>query len=825
MARELSADEVVWRCPEDWVPWSSSDELEPATTIVGQERAVTAIEFGLGMRGVGYNVFVTGLSGTGRLTTITKYLDGLPKDGTPPPDVVFVFNFRAPEEPRALRLAAGAGRRLRDGMSALVSQLGEGLPRAMEDKELRERMERAVGDLRQRERELLEGFDGEVREAGFALVQIQAGMVSRPEVLPVVDGKPVALEQLGALVDEGKVAKEAVEQMREVHEQLSEKLHEVFREVTALRREGQERFENVRRRVLAPILDEAVQRVRQQVADDGAAEYLDSVREDLESNLELLLADDDGSDGDRYLRWRVNLAVDNADLGGRPVVMETEPTYSNLFGTVERSLLPSGEAVTSFLRIRAGSLIRANGGFLVLNAEDLLLEPRVWPSLKRALKHRRVGIQTLESLVFGGAAMRPEAVPLDVKVVVIGDRGIYDLLFRHDSDFPKVFKVLADFDSVMVPSASSAGELLAVLRKVGLEEELPPLAGSGMRAVLEQAVRMGHWRRRFSSRFSDVADLYREAAYQAEQDGSLQVEGRHVDEARAARDRRHGLSEDRAHELIAEGVVRVETDGTAVGQVNGLAVYDLGHHRFGRPSRITASLGVGREGVINIERQAGLSGPTHDKGVNILTGFLRGLFARRAPLSMACSITFEQSYGGIDGDSASSTEIYAILSALADAPLRQDVAVTGSVDQHGRIQAIGGVNEKIEGFFRVCREAGLTGRQGVMIPPSNAADLHLGAEVVAAVESGSFHVWTVATIAEGIELLTGLPAGEPDDDGEFPDGSIHRRCQDRLEEMTRSMRRAGRDPAKVGNGGDDAAAVEADKDRPSSSDDAVRTRV
>jgi len=804
MARELTVDEVAWRCPEEWLPWASSDELEPATTIVGQDRAVEAIELGLGIRGIGFNVFVAGLSGTGRLTTITRYLDGLPRDAEAPPDVCFVYNFRTPEEPRALRLAAGAGRRLSSAMDDLVAELADGIPRALQDKDLRSRLEQAVSDIRAEERKLLETFDAEVRSAGFSLVQIQAGMMSRPDVLPVVDGKPVAMEQLGELVESGTLEADRAEHMRRAHEELSETLMDVFQQVSELRRDAQDRLEEVRRRMLAPVLDEAVSRVRAAVADPAAAGYLDAVRADLEERLEIFLAEDDGGDGerDRFLRWRVNVVVDNGDVGGRPVVMETEPTYSNLFGTVERSMLPSGETVTSFLRIRAGSLLRANGGFLVLNAEDLLMEPRVWPGLKRALKHRRVSIQTLESLVLGGAVFRPEPVPIDVKVVVIGDRGIYDMLYRHDPDFAKVFKILADFDSVMRPSGDAARDLLGVLRKVAEDEELRPLSRGGMGAMLELAVRLGRWRRRFSSRFSDLADVYREASAGAVSENAPQVEREHVETARAARDRRHGLSEDRAHDLIVEGVVRVETEGSAVGQVNGLAVYDLGHHRFGKPSRITASVGVGREGVINVERQAGLSGPTHDKGVHILTGFLRSTFARRSPMSMSCSITFEQSYGGIDGDSASSTEVYAILSALADLPLRQDVAVTGSVDQAGRIQAIGGVNEKIEGFYRVCRETGLTGSQGVMIPSSNVADLHLAREVREAVAAGRFHVWSLERVEEGIELLTGRGAGVWDEEAGWSDGSVYRLCQERLDAMARGLRQAGRDPAPKTDGDD-----------------------
>ncbi len=792
MVRELAVDELAWRCPDEWVPWQSSSEIEPASTIVGQDRAVDAIAFGLAIGSIGYNVFVTGLSGTGRLTTISRFLDQLAGDAERPDDVCFVHNFRTPEEPSALFLRAGAGRRFKLAMEGLVRELSANLPGILGNKEFRRRLERAVADLQQRERELVEAFEQEVKEAGFSMVQVQAGPMTRPEILPVVGDRPTPLEELAKAADGGAMPEGEVKRIADSHSRLTDRLQDVFQDVADLRRQGQQRLEQARRDALAPTFSDSVNQVRRAVNDPRVEPYLEALRTDLTDHLELFVTEDDGEDP--LARWRVNLVVDNAVLKGLPVVLETEPTYTNLFGTIERSMNTSGEVVSSFLKIRAGSLLRANGGFLVLNADDLLLEPRVWPGLKRALKFRRVQIQSLESLVLGASALKPEPVPLNVKVVVIGDRNIYDLLYRYDSDFSKVFKVLADFDSVMPTTVGHARDVLSVLRKVAADENLLPMDRSGMFAMLEEAVRMGRWHRRFSSRFSDLADLQREASHLARTAGRAQITAADVVAAQEAYERRHGLSEDRTHELIADGTILVDTAGAKVGQVNGLAVYDLGHHRFGKPTRITARVGLGREGVVNIERQAGLSGPTHDKGVSILTGFLRGTFARRVPLTMGCSITFEQSYGGIDGDSASSTEVYAILSAVAGVAIRQDLAVTGSVDQYGQIQAIGGVNEKVEGFYRVCASRGLTGTQGVMVPVANVPDVHLGREVLEAVSAGRFHVFEVATIEQGIELLTGVPAGEWDDQAGWSEGSVYGRCQHRLEEMAELMRVAARGP-------------------------------
>lgn len=809
--RQVGLQELSWICPEGWVSWDSSSEVEPAATIVGQGRAIEAIAFGLGMKGVGYNVFVTGLSGTGRLTTIKQFLEGRADDQPTPDDVCYVYNFLRPEEPSAVFLEAGAGRRFRDCMNDLVRDLAETLPTMAKDQAFRKRIEKAVEGLRDQEKKDITAFETEVQEAGFALVQIQVGAIGRPEVLPVVDDEPTSMEDMAKKVEDGEMESADLESLQESYDLLKNRLQEVFAKIGELRQQIQAKVEEVQREMLSPAIQDSVNWVRESVNDPRVNAYLEAIENDLIENMEIF-GEQANDDVDLFLRWRVNLAVDNGHGSGLPVVLETEPTYTNLFGTVERSLTPAGETTTSFMRIRAGSLLTANGGFLVLNAEDLLMEPRVWPGLKRALKYGRVKIQSMEGLLLGGAGIKPQEVPLRVKVIVIGNRAVYDMLYRHDRDFAKVFKVLADFDMVIPAVEEHARSLISVFSKVVAEEDLAPMNRAGMEALLEEAVRMARGRKKFSSRFSDLSDQLREASWIAEQDGADAIGREHIKAAREAARRRHSLSEDRTHELVDDGVIRIQTEGWAVGRVNGLAVYDVGHHRFGRPSRISSRIGLGREGVINVERQAGLSGPTHDKGVQILTGFLRGTFARTVPLSMACSVTFEQSYGGVDGDSASSTEIYAILSALSDLPLRQDVAVTGSVDQYGAIQSIGGVNEKIEGFFRVCSKRGLTGTQGVMIPASDVNDLHLADPVLQAVEDGQFSVWAVETIEEGIEHLTGVPAGTQDENGFWSDGSVFALCRERLEEMARLFRNAGKEIPNDTENGDDSDDLDENKD-------------
>jgi ATP-dependent Lon protease len=791
MVKEVSADELRWRCPDSWLPADSTSGIEPSRGIIGQDRAVKALEFGLAVESLGFNVFVTGLTGTGRMTAIELHIGPLAEQGEPPDDLLYVFNFSRPERPRLLRLRAGRGALLRDGLERLLRELRASLPGIFEGEEFQRRLELAVEDLKGKQQELLRGFERRVREAGFTLVQVQVGSVTRPEILPLVDDRPVTMEKLATLGEEGKFDRDRLQSLEEQHGRLSEELQRVFHEMMALREEMMNRAAELRRATLAPILDRELAGIEQAVDDPRVRPFLDDVKADVGAHLELFAtAEGTAEDGDPLLRYHVNLFVDNGALKGRPVVIETEPTLSNLFGTIEGRVRENLQSTSDHTRVRAGSLVRANGGFLVVNAFDVVSEPGVWPALKRALRYRRVMIRPRELLfALSGQALQPEPVELDVKVVMIGDRALFDLLHDLDEEFRKIFKVLADFDSEMPSGQGQVREFLSLMARIIRDEELPHLDRGAMRALVEESVRLARHRHRLSARFSDVADILREAAYLARLTGTEQVRESDVRGAVRARRDRHSLPEEKLTALMLDGVLAVASGGSEVGQVNALAVYDLGYHAFGLPGRVTARVALGREGVVNIEREANLSGRTHDKGVLILAGYLRGTFAREMPLSMTASLAFEQSYSGVEGDSASSTEVYAILSALADLPVRQDVAVTGSVDQHGRIQAIGGANEKIEGFFELCRRRGLTGRQGVLIPAANVADLQLDGEVVEAVRRGQFHVFSAAHVGEGIELLTGIPAGERGGDGRYPADTVLGRCAARLEAMAEQLRR------------------------------------
>jgi lon-related putative ATP-dependent protease len=492
--------------------------------------------------------------------------------------------------------------------------------------------------------------------------------------------------------------------------------------------------------------------------------------------------------GDPFMAYQVNLMVDNAEQDSPPVIREGYPTYRNLFGSIERVVDRTGVWRTDYSKIKVGSFLKANGGYLVLNLMDAIVEPGVWPALKRALKTERMEIQTFDPFyMFTGSSLKPEPIHVEVKVVVVADTYLYHLLRQYDPDVQKIFRVRADFDRSMNKDEEAVMAMARFVRKETQEEKLRPFDASGVAALVEEAVRLAGRQEKISTRFPTIAEIIREADYWAGQEQAEVVSEHHVQRAMDSRKFRDNLIEDKIQEMIDRDSIMISTTGSLVGQVNGLSVYSLGDFAFGRPARITANTALGREGIINIEREAQMSGPIHNKGVYILSGYLRRVFAQNKPLSVSASIAFEQSYSGVEGDSASSTEMYAILSSLSGVPLRQDIAVTGSVNQKGEVQPIGGVNEKVEGFYDVCKSKGLTGEQGVMIPHSNVQDLMLRKDVVQAIQEGKFHLWPVKTIAQGVEILTGISAGEQREDFTFPEDSVFGKADAKLKELVETM--------------------------------------
>lgn len=797
---ELNHEQLRWRCDPAILAFETTEEIPCCEGIIGQDRAVDAIRLGLRVRSKGHNVFVAGEPGTGRTTSVRHLLDTTDVPHEIPPDVIYVNNFKDPDMPVAILLPAGQGTSLKQGMQDLIVHMRTSIQQIYESDAYKERTKELVERTKDREKELVRQFEERIKAESFALIQVQLGPFSKPEIAPLIAGEPHQIDRLEGLVREGKFSREEFDRLRQKYQDLTALMEETFREARDLKRKLRIELGELEKEFGRPVVDGYLSDLKAAYPNPKVHEYLDGVREQILSNMEQFTERDgeeqpvphpDPND-ERYLQYQVNVLVDNGPVTRAPVIVETSPNYRNLFGTIEKVVDRSGHWRSDFTHVKAGSLLRANGGFLVLHLYDLIGEPGVWSALKRTLKNRQVDIQGYDPLyLFSASALKPEPIPVQVRVIMVGDAWSYRVLYGIDPDFRKIFKVKAEFDSQMARDDVNIGLYTKFIRKIQSEEQLLPFDRSGVAAVIEEGVRIAGRQAKLTTRFSEIADLLRESSYWAQEEAETLVRGAHVQKAIGERTRRVGLVEDRIQELIVEGTVLIESDGEKVGQINGLSVYEMGDYRFGRPTRITAKTSVGRAGVINIEREADLSGSSHSKGVLILEGFIRHHFAQDKPLAMSASLCFEQSYGGVDGDSASSTEIYALLSSLADLPLRQDLAVTGSVSQHGEIQPIGGVNEKIEGFFEVCRARGLTGKQGVLIPHRNVPDLMLREDVIAAVERGEFHIYAVRTIGEGMRILSGVEAGGMESDAHWTPGSVFARVDERLRAYVAAMRDAG----------------------------------
>lgn len=797
----LRPEELRFQFDSALVPWSHTQEVPACSEIIGQERAIRAIRLGLELKSAGYNIFVTGLSGTGKMTTIKSLLEEIDHSGRIPDDLCYIHNFKHPDNPRILSLPPGSGKSLQKEMARLVDYARVHVPDILESDAFKKKWEQLMESARLKEREIIRSFEQRVKDRNFSLVQTQMGTIQRTELVPLIAGNPKNLEELEDLVEKKQFPAEEFERIRGVYRDLSSEMAEVTRQLKELQKQVAENQEVLVRDIVRPVLEEQIGEMKHQFPWEQVGPYLEEVKEDILQRIDIFREkQEDKSNflanlmapreaGDPFVAYEVNVLVDNSDLTGVPIIIETTPTYRNIFGTIEKSVDRGGGVRTDFTRIRAGSLLRANGGYLVVNAMDALLEPEVYKNLKRTLKFNQATIQSFDPFsFFSSTSLTPEPIDIDVKVVLIGDKEIYHVLFSLDEDFRKIFKVLADFDSVMANTPPNVSCFVSLMSKICEEEELLSFDQDGICAVLEQAVRLAGRKNKLTTRFSDIADLMREASFWASREQAPMVGRNHVEKAEREKIFRSNLPEEKLQEWIEDGIILIDTQGARVGQVNGLSVYQLGYYSFGKPTRLTAEVSVGETGFINIEREAGLSGQTHDKGVLIMGNFIRARYTQDKPLGMNASICFEQSYGGVDGDSASSTELYAILSALSGFPVRQDLAVTGSVNQKGQIQPIGGVNEKIEGFFDVCAARNFTGTQGVVIPRQNVADLMLRENIVDAVRQGQFHIYAIETIDEGIELLTGVQAGTKDPQGNWPADSVNGRVNRTLQEYADTLK-------------------------------------
>ena len=758
-ARELSAEDL--RFSTDIAgTFISTRELSGAQEFLGQERALAALELALGVSGSGYNIFVSGLTGADKLETLRRWIAERVASSTTPGDWVYVHNFKQPDAPRAIYSKPGEGQRLKEMMQDLVKTLREELPKAFRQEAFDKEKSSLTDKYNNRAQELNAQFATLAKERGF---QVQVSSRGHIFFVPVVDGKLLQRPQdFSALSDEDRLDIEKRQQ------ELSAEMERVSRKQQELMREMEADIRAIERRFCERLLRPLLQRIEHELANEEVHVYLEEVRNHALNNLDDFKELPPVSfampfmpaprERDPYLEYDINIVVDNAQTNGAPILVESAPTYLNLFGTIERVVDRFGRVVTNFTRIKSGSFLRAHGGYLIFSLDDAITEPAVWKVLKRTLRSGRIEMETYEPFaLFSASGLKPEPVKVNTKVIVVGSAFLYHLLYAWDEDFHEMFKVRADFNPVM---RRDQEHQLAYGQWVGNlcnEEGLPHFDPSGIERLIEFGARQAGDREKVLASYASIADLVREAAFWARKEDRQLVSARHVEKALEGRVFRSNRIEEDIRELIANGTILVDITGKKVGQVNGLSVMDIGGYAFGRPTRVTASVGMGQAGIINIERESRLSGSIHDKGMLILAGYLRNRFGRNHPLAISASLCFEQSYSGVEGDSASSTELYALLSRLTDIPLRQDIAVTGSVNQWGEVQAIGGVNEKIEGFYDVCRVIGLTGAQGVIIPEANVRHLILRRDVIDAVAEGRFHIYPVRTVDAGLEILTGIP--------------------------------------------------------------------
>lgn len=798
---EVPLENLRWRLDPATLPFKTTDDLKPLKEIIGQKRAVEAFKFGMGMDRQGYNVFVTGRAGSGRMSTVRKLLQEISKKDRVPDDLCYVNNFKNPEAPILLRLKGGTGLSFKKAVNSFVAALKKQIPQLFESQEYISMKKEIMEAYEQKGKGFFKNLDEKVKEEGFALVDVQVGQIKRPEVMPMVDGKPTHIDQIEAMVEKGRFPKDEFEAMKEKYEGLQDQVQQIFLELRDLQKEIQEKVEEMDRVIFMKNASDLAAPIFKKYKARAIKKYLEIILEEMANNLQIFMPQPQAQipgmpvmapEVDHFQPYKVNLLVDNSEQKGPPVIIESYPTYRNVFGSIEKIVDRSGVWRTDFSKITAGSLIKAMGGYLVINLLDAVLEPGVWQALKRALKSEKLEIQTYDPFyLFTTSGLKPEPIDIDLKVVVISDPYLYHLLLSFDEDVRKIFKVRADFDTAMDKDEDAIQQISSFIKMKTEEEGLKPFDKTGVAALVEQAVRMSGRQEKISTSFPEITDFIREGDFFAGQENKTLVEEAHVEEAIEARKFRSSMVEDHIQEMIDRGTLMIGVEGEVVGQVNGLAVYSMGDYMFGKPSRITCSTSMGRAGIINIEREADMSGNTHNKGVLILGGYLRKRYAQDKPLTMSASIAFEQSYGGVDGDSASSTEIYALLSSLTEIPIKQYIAVTGSVNQKGEVQAIGGVNEKIEGFFDCCSKMGATNSQGVMIPESNVKDLMLRKDVVEAVKKGQFHVYPVKTIDEGIEILTGKKAGARNAKGAYPKGSINYLVDQKLKELAEGLKNFG----------------------------------
>ncbi|MEW5921267.1 MAG: ATP-binding protein [Bacillota bacterium] len=794
----VEVEKLYRKCDPEIFAFETTAEMPPLEGILGQERAVRATDFGLRIKRYGYNIFLTGHTGTGKISYARSVVQEMAEKEPVPDDWCYLYNFKNPGEPLALNLPAGMGSVFSRDIHDLLEDLKEVIPKVFNTDEYERQKASLIKKFQEVRSVLMEELNKVAQENGFILKRTATGYLTP---VPIKDDKEMSEEDFNLLTPEER------EELEKKSTEVQLKSMEIVRRVQNEERHLKEQYRELEHKTGLHAVGHLIDELKEKYSSfPKVAHYLEQLQEDVLENLADFRDDEDEKQQLPFpwlkrdttaTKYEVNLVIDNKDTKGAPVVVESNPTYYNLIGRVEYEN-KLGMITTDFTMIKGGAFHRANGGYLILQAKDLLLNFHSWEAFKRVLKTKELRIETLaeQYSLFTMATLKPEPIPLNIKVIIIGNPFLYQMLYRYDEDFCKLFKVKADFDIVMDRSAEHMAKMANFISTHCQREGLRHFDRSGVARTVEYSSRLAEHQGKLCTCFNEIVELLYEADAWAEIENKTVVSAAQVDRAIREKIYRSNKYENKLLEMVEEGQLLFDFSGEKVGQVNGLAVLDIGDYVFGKPSRITAATYLGRRGIVNIERESKMSGRIHDKGILIISGYLGQKYAQQTPLTLSASLCFEQSYEGVEGDSASSTELYALLSSIADVPLKQGIAVTGSVNQKGEIQPVGGITRKIEGFFAACKVTGLTGEQGVIIPHQNLINLMLDAEVLQAVRENKFHIYAVKTVEEGMEILTGIPAGQPGEDGNYPEGTINYLVVKRLQEYNALLDKQGRDQDK-----------------------------
>lgn len=764
---ELKPEDLRWHCDSSTFEFDSTETLKPLEGILGQERALKAIRLGVDLHSPGYNIYIAGLSGTGKMTTVRQMLESISSNIAQLNDYAYVNNFVDTDRPILLKFEVGKAKEFKNDLGSSITLLQNKIPQALESDSYVSRKQKVIEEYNDKEQKLLNSFNEKLKQDNFTLGQIKVGEGVRPEIFPLIDNQPVSVYQLEELIQQKKLTKEDAQEIIKKYSSKQDELQEVFKKGLKLSQDFQKKLQTLEREFSSNIVKAVIANLKEKYQDDKIHNYLTQVENNILENIQVFkgikpegATTAEGFIIDYFKEYEVNIILDNSGTENCPVIIETSPTYINLFGAIEKTSDGRGGYYTDFTRIKAGSMLRASGGYLVLNVTHVFEEPGVWRNLKRVLTYRKLEIQDNPNfLQLVPTSLKPEPIEIDTKVILVGSQLIYSILAQHEYDFKKIFKVKADFDYEIKRSDHVITDYVRVIKKLIKEENLCEFDKSAISELIELSARFAGHKHKLTTRFSKIADLAREASFWASDDGFNVVSSAHVQKAYALALERHGMLESKLTDMIDEKMVLLDVKGERVGQINGLAIYSADFYSFARPTRITATVSLGSGSIINVEREAGMSGRHYNKGVLIISGYFKETFGQDLPLSFNANLVFEQSYGTVDGDSASCAEIFALLSTLSGLPIKQSLAVTGSLNQKGDVQPIGGVNEKIEGFYDICKAQGLTGSQGVIIPEQNIQELMLRNDVIEAVQKKQFHIYAIKRVEEGIELLTGVKAG------------------------------------------------------------------